>query len=131
MNKSITITELNGHFGSADGINKEWLNETLILNLMNTERLYNGILNTRRKPESIAWETLMYTTNQILKDAYNGKYDAGSEHLKSWLNTEGHGYETIKPLVDYIKAEREEYKEVKRLLKEGAKEEAKKSFYND
>ena len=85
VNKSITIAELNGHFWGADivGINEDWLNETLILELENNERLYKERLNTRRKPEVVAWEVLTFMTNRILKDAYNGKYTASSEHLKA------------------------------------------------
>lgn len=107
--KAITVSELNGRFRSSDkGINEDYLNQTLITYLMNTENLYNQRLNTRRKPESVAWEVLMFLANDILHDSYNGKYYASSNHLKSWLETEGRGYDTIKETVDYIKAEREQ-----------------------
>jgi len=78
----------------------------LQLFLANEKRLYDA-MHTKRKATAVAWEALMFTANDVLKnDNYPKILTATSEQLKKWLNEYGNGYETIADTVEWIKQQR-------------------------
>lgn len=107
-NKTNTINTLNGQWlDHTNHINTSFLNNELIIMMMNTEPLTREVLNTRRKPEAVAWEVLRFTANLYLKLNGFNTY-ASNEQLKSWLNEYGEGFDTLAETVEAIKAERAE-----------------------
>lgn len=111
-NKQITLETLNSYFlQSNNTINTSYLNDLLIIELRNNERLYQSYCNTRRKAESIAFEALIVFTNRELEMNGYSEYYASNEQLKDWLFKFGRGYEELKQVIEDIKRNQEEIKE--------------------
>lgn len=92
-------------------LNTSHLNDMIMLLLDNEKSLYDAVTNTRRKPESVAWQAFM----MLADDYINGEYIepgtvfyASSKQLKDFLFKWGHGYEAIADSVDHVKMVREE-----------------------
>ena len=97
-------------------INETYLNEHLQIMLDNTRSLYDAMRNTRRKPESVAWEAFILLANECLKmEEYPAIYTCSSEQLKKWLQEYGRGYDSIAETVAYITDERKEAKKEKEM----------------
>ena len=105
-----TFRVLNASFVINSTIDQELFIESLICHFDNTEKLVKRVDNFRGKSTSVAWETFISFTNELLRDYHNG-YTCSSEQLKNWLSKNGKGYELLNPLTEYIQAEREAYKE--------------------
>lgn len=102
--------QLNNHFldETTGKIYKDELNHSIVLWALNTEKLYKEVMyNTRRKVQSITWESLMDLINESILD----NAQIRSEQLKAWLNRYGEGYETIAPAVQELQHERDEGEE--------------------
>lgn len=111
--QEITMNALNGMFLKSDGtINEEWLCDNISIILFNTRELtYDVTCNNRRSCESIVWETFIQVANTAIENERGDrKYTCTSKQLKKWLNECGHGYDTLKPVVQEAKEYREEYR---------------------
>jgi hypothetical protein len=108
-----TKQALNGYFQTVENgnlkINETYLNDSVYLLLMNTERLYLKLKNKRIKITSIIWETFTMLTNEILNNEYYPEiYNCTSQQLKAWLKDYNLNYEIFNNLVLQLEEERNE-----------------------
>lgn len=92
-------------------LNTDYLNDMIILLLDNERSLYDAITNTRRKPESIAWQAFTMLADGYINEKYREPgtvFYASSKQLKDFLFNWGYGYEAIANSVDHVKMVREE-----------------------
>ena len=86
-NKLKTMEVFENYFcegGNIDCINVDYLNETLILEMVNDYNFCNAITsNRRRKITSIVWEGLINAINLRLGWEYDGQFYCTSNQLKS------------------------------------------------
>lgn len=102
-----TYETLCGHYLMSDNtINTEYLNDAIELWAMNTQKLYDAVVNSNRKMTSIVWETFIDLTNDQLKNE-GYKCECMSYQLKKWLNEYGNGYETLNAAVEALTEERQ------------------------
>lgn len=105
-NINATINTLNGYYlSTGEKINTEYLCDSLVMWAMNTQSIYNSLVNGRQKITSVVWMALTDLTNDHLK--FDG-LQCTSEHLKKWLNTYGDGYDTLNQAIKELQQEREE-----------------------
>lgn len=106
-NINLTISTLNGHYLTSDNtINSEYLCDAIVMWAMNTQPLYNALMNNRLQVHSVVWMTLTDLCNDHLRsEGYN--VQCQSYQLKQWLNTYGNGYTTLAAAVEELSAERE------------------------
>jgi hypothetical protein len=94
-------------------VNKEYLNDALIMWGENTERFYKAYTQSNRKIQSIVWEIFTDLVNQHIRDneyPYNQDCYPSSSQLKVWLNEYGDGYETLLPAIVVFQDLRNEYR---------------------
>lgn len=106
-NMALTMDALNGHYlTSANTINADYLCEAITMWAMNTQSLYDAVVNSSRKITAIVYETLMDLANDHIKsEGYRG-YQCASYQIKKWLNTYGNGYDTLAKAVEELTEER-------------------------
>ena len=106
-NINITLEALNSHYlTSSNTINEEYLCEAITMWAMNTQHIYNAIVNSKRKLTSIVFEALIDLTNDHINcEGYRG-YQCANYQLKKWLNEYGNGYETLAAAVEELETER-------------------------
>lgn len=117
--KEITLAAMFGSFchnSIKEGltVDETKLNDTMQLYLRHVKKLYDAMVYSRRKPEAVAWECLLYTATAEIADEYNSEshqYHATSEQMKYFLNRYGRGYDSIAETVDFIRQKRAEMQE--------------------
>lgn len=110
-NKKKTYMVLEAYFLNDEigRINEAYLNECIILEFNNTERLAN---NKTRTPKSLVWEAFQIITNRLLKENVVSVYNfvCSSQQLKDFLNDYGNGYDSLKESLEYVAEHRKEQK---------------------
>lgn len=106
-NMIITMDALNAHYlTNANIINADYLCEAITMWAINTQNLYNAVMNSNRKITSIVYETLIDLANDHIKsEGYKG-YQCSSYQIKKWLNTYSNGYDTLAKAVEELTEER-------------------------
>lgn len=104
---------------SKDGNGKEfdanYLNEDIQLYLLNDQRLYNGVHNTRRPAHSVAYDGLIYALNSVCD------FKLSSSQIKAGFKKLGLDFkEVIKPSVEYVEEKRKEDLEESKKITEDA-----------
>ena len=105
-NINVTMNALNGHYlTEGEKINAEYLNDAIVMWAMNTQSLYEALINSRLKVHSVVWMSLTDLANDHIKsEGYN--LQCQSYQLKQWLNTYGNGYTTLNAAVEALQEER-------------------------
>ena len=105
-NINATISTLNSFYlSTGEKINADYLCDSIVNWAMNTQSIYNSLLNNRQKITSVVWMALTDLANDHLK--FDG-LQCTSAHLKKWLNTYGEGYDTLAQAIEELQKEREE-----------------------
>lgn len=105
-NMNITINTLNGHYlSTGEKINAEYLCDSVVMWAMNTQSIYNSLVNGRQKIHSVVWMALTDLANDHLR--FDG-VQCTSTHLKKWLDTYGNGYDTLSQAIEELQEAREE-----------------------
>ena len=110
MKQNINHTNeiLNGYKMINDKLNVDYLADCIILIGENTERTYNQITNTRRKPLNVALEWVLHFINTELEySGYRGYY-ATLYHLKAYEKHNDELNEVIYKVAEYITESRKE-----------------------
>lgn len=109
--KNNTYEALNSYYLNTQTmrINQGYLNDNLCIFLVNDRNLYfDGVLNRRRKVESVVWEAFTQLANECLK-MLDYSTICNSKQLKDWLFEYGEGYNTLQESIDYVVEYRQEH----------------------
>jgi hypothetical protein len=107
-NIQVTFNALGGHYlTSADTINADYLCEAITMWAMNTQHIYDAVMNSKRKITSIVFEALIDLTNDHIRGEGYTNYQCANYQLKKWLEEYGNGYDTLTAAVQELAAERE------------------------
>lgn len=92
-------------------VDVEYLVDSVNLLLDNTQELYKEMFNMRRKAHSVAWDALWYLFQETAEWYEVKNVRVTSEMMKQWFKRHGLNYvDVLKPVVEKIEEEREEYK---------------------
>lgn len=72
-------------------------------------RLYNALINKRRKVSSLVWEAFIDFTNTAIRQEYGDKYEASSQQLKNYLKKYGKSFDALQPVIDEVEHMRRDF----------------------
>ena len=105
-NMNLTFSALNGYYlTSGEKINAEYLCDAIVMWAMNTQNIYNELVRSSRKINSIVWEAFLDLANDHIKNECRG-YSCSGYQLKKWLATYGKGYDTLSQAIEELQEER-------------------------
>lgn len=120
-NQNITFSALDSYFlNTGNGkLNSGYLNDQIYMQLDivwrnenaggGKSRLYNALMNKRRKTFSIIWEAFLDFANTAIRDEYGERYQANSQQLKKYLEKYGLTLDALNPVIREADALRRDY----------------------
>ncbi len=120
-NQNITFNALDSYFlNTGNGkLNAGYLNEQIFMQLDivwrnenaggGKSRLYNALMNKRRKTSSIIWEAFLDFANTAIRDEYGARYEASSQQLKKYFEKYGLTLDVLNPVIAEADALRRDY----------------------
>lgn len=118
--KAYTIQALEGRFTGYSSqkkdfaINTDYLNSMICLYLDEIKTLYEAMINTRRKPENVAWCAFKTLADEYINEDFSEPgtvFYATSQQLRDFLQIYGYGYEAIAESVKHVKVTRKKLKD--------------------